>query len=934
MDQRKIDTLTAELAVRLEGRQKFGGLITNDYIERIVNEVVAEYRSLPDFELTDQESEGIKFKLGTMFNIMVGEGSITLNNPDIPRWFKAKKSEIEWSYWAAYRQMLVSQARSLDVLKENEKVIDDVLDFSGDPTVPGCWARKGLVMGNVQSGKTQNYLGLINKAIDAGYKVVILLGGHLNDLRRQTQERVDSGVVGRVSRHLINTRAGGAETIGVSKFRSSSKNVHTLTTTEGDFSSSFANSLGVNLTGLSEPAIFTVKKQTKVLENLYEWIKNHHLLEPEKGKKLDLPLLLIDDEADYASVNTKAHQDEVTKTNEFIRKLLTLFNRSTYVGYTATPFANIFIDPDTDDAAVNDDLFPRDFMVKIPVPENYVGQEHFFGAVPTGTVVIDDATGLMNLKSQDYISSIPESLMEAIRVFILNICVRTIRGNPHAHNTMMVNVSHLKSHQDRIASLISDYHAILSDAIESFSGLGVEEARKNSIMEAIEKTFLTKFGGKESYAEIFKELAKATTKVEVFAANQGGKELDYSKMEEWGLCAIVVGGHKLSRGLTLEGLTVSYFTRNSKAYDTLMQMCRWFGYRPGYTDLCKVYLPFESLRWYSFITLAIRDLYNELELMSKAEKRPSEFGLKVREHPGAMIITAKNKMSTAESIVRSQDLWGHTMRRFQFSNNIDTNKSNIETTENFIENCRRESDKEVVEQKSGSTIFENVSYHSVIEFIRKMVMPEDDVGNDALIKHLLDMEKNNLPKPHVCVINQSTSRASKWDGKLIDSEAAFIKKKISLGGIENITLFSRAMRDDGVNFKTSSVQLGNPDDEKLFLSDQSRIAVENGIKNAVSFHYLGSNDRNFPGIIIYPFAVCIKNQHEINSEGDQTARLGHGLNPTIGFTVSIPRPDNLKHLDKKALKKLMLETRHSYQINKVYQEQLAQIEMFESDIDE
>lgn len=935
MDQKKIDKLSAVLAIKLEATQSFGAEITKDYIDKLVNDVVVEYRSLPGFDLSDKESEGIKFKLGSMFNVMVGETAITLNNPDIPRWFKAKKTETDWSYWNSYRQMLISQARSLDVLKENEKVIDDVLDFSGDPKSPGPWARKGLVMGNVQSGKTQNYLGLINKAIDAGYKVVILLGGHLNDLRRQTQERVDSGVVGRVSRHLIDSRIGGAQTIGVSQFRDSSKNVHTFTTTEGDFSSKFANSLGVNLTGLSEPAIFTVKKQTKVLENLYKWIKEHHLLNPEKGLKLDLPMLLIDDEADYASVNTKAHQEEVTKTNEYIRKLITLFNRTTYVGYTATPFANIFIDPDTEDEAINDDLFPRDFMVKIPTPENYVGQEHFFGIKPKGVVNVDDCKMLTNLKSYDSIEYIPDSLKEAVRVFLINICVRTLRGSPHEHNTMLVNISHLKVHQDRVACLIAQYHETLKEAIESFSGLGVDGSRNNHVMHSIEKTFNARFEINESYEEVFFELQKAVEKIEVFSVNQGNKNLDYSKKDEWGMSVIVVGGHKLSRGLTLEGLTVSYFTRNSKAYDTLMQMCRWFGYRPGYVDLCRVYLPLESRRWYSFITLAIRELYNELELMSKAEKRPSEFGLKVRDHPGAMIITAKNKMSTAEPVVRSQELWGQVLRRFQFRNDLEINLKNIAVTESFIEVFRKQANLERVDKGTGSVIFQSVSYQAIIDYIKQMDMPEDDLGNEALIKHLTDMESSGLSLPHVCVINQQNSKYPKgWRKNLTTEEDQFINKKITLGGIENITLFRRTMKQDLDNFKTGAVQLGNPDDEKLFLDNSIRKAVKTERPNATSFHYMVPSERDFPGLIIYPFAVGIKTPYGETDENSFSITLGHGLSPTIGFTVSIPRPDNLKGMSQIELKKFVRETRHSYLTNKIFQEQLAQIEMFESDYDE
>lgn len=934
MDQRILGDLVSELAQRLDNKQKFGASITNEYIAEIVDYAIAEFRDLPNFQIEEMEVELIKFKLGSMFNIRVGEHAITLHNPDIPRWFEAKKLDIDWSYWNSYESMLVSQARSKEVLKENERVLDMVLDFSGDPTNPGPWSRKGLVMGNVQSGKTQNYLGLINKAVDAGYKIIILLGGHLNDLRKQTQERVDEGVVGRESKHLVKTQKIRPKSIGVGKFRDSSKNFHTFTTTEGDFSIKFANTLGVNLTGLSEPAIFTVKKNTKVMKNLYEWIRDHHLLNPAEGKRLDLPMLLIDDEADYASVNTKSHIDEVTATNEYIRNILSLFDRNTYVGYTATPFANIFIDPETADKAIHDDLFPKDFMVKIPVPENYVGQEYFFGPEPKGTNVISDCDNLLNLKSEDHIGHIPESLKEAVRAFLINIAIRGLRGEKYSHNTMLVNVSHLKVHQNRLEILIEQYRDQLKEAIEVFGGLGFEEARKNETLASIEDTYNTRFDVGETYQSVFSELKRAIG-VKVWAVNQGNRTLDYSLYQEFGLRVIVIGGHRLSRGLTLEGLSVSYFTRNSKAYDTLMQMCRWFGYRPRYTDLCKVYLPYESLHWYSFITASIGELYSELDLMSRSEKRPSEFGLKVRDHPGAMVITAKNKMSSAESEIRSQDLWGQIMRRFRFRKNRESNQANLIYTMEYIASLEsevRESDKRE-EKKTGAKIYSNVPYGTVIQYIENMDLPEDDVGNQALIRQLKSMSEENLSLPHVCIFNQKKTRKPHWQDKLTIDEQTFLKTPQEIEGL-SLNLAKRALKDDGAIYTTPKVQLGNPDDEKLFLSEDAIKSVLAEKKNAASFQYIAHEERDFPGLIIYLFGIGITTPYSAKKGDDYTAKLGFGCSPTVGFSVSLPRPEHLKGKDSNELKRILKNTRHSYLVNRVYQEQLSLLDLVEADEDE
>jgi hypothetical protein len=937
MNQKQLNDLIYELAQGLRNKQKFGAPITVKYIEGTVNKLVHDLEELPDFEIDESEIDIIKFRLGNMFNIKIGEQAITLSNPDIARWFDSKKSALDWKYWDAYKSMLESQARPLDVINATEEVIDKILDFSGDPTLKGVWSRKGLVMGNVQSGKTQNYIGLINKAIDSGYKIIIVLGGHLNDLRKQTQERVDEGVIGRESKHFVSARNKRAEPIGVGNFRGEAINVHTFTTTAGDFTKPFADSLGVTLTGLSDPAIFTVKKNTSILKSLYEWILEVHYLKPASGVKLDLPIMIIDDEADYASVNTKAHKDEVTRTNEYIRKLLTLFNRSTYIGYTATPFANIFIDPDSEDEAINDDLFPNDFMVKIPVPENYIGQDFYFKNKNSSTHFIDDHEALVGLKTESYISIIPNSLKEAIRGFYLIIAIRYLRGDKTSHNTMLVNVSHLKQHQDRLEFLIAEYHSSIEDALETYSGLGVKEANKIPILKELYTSFENSFEVDipEEYGDIFSLLTLAVGKTKVWAVNQGknSQVLDYSKFEEYGLCAIVIGGHKLSRGLTLEGLSVSYFTRNSKAYDTLMQMCRWFGYRPRYADLCRVYLPFESFHWYSFISTAIRELYGELDQMSKAEKRPSEFGLKVRDHPGAMIITARNKMNAAKSEIRSQDLWGQVLRRFRFRKNEEINKKNIKYSNEFINRINITCGSQSYSRDFDSAVYSDVPYAEVIRFIENIDLPEDEVGNKALIKHLKEMEKSKLKEFKVTIYNQYGSSKFEPEGDLTADDYEFLDGKYSFGS-QSITLPKRTMKSDGMVYSYPSVQLGNPDDEKLFLSESEIGRIKKEKNNAISFDYICSPERDFPGLIIYLFAVRIRTPFTKTESVDSIYSLGYEREAALGYTVSLPRTANYSGKSAKELKSLIRQTRHSYQVNKVYSEQLKVIDLAEGEADE
>jgi hypothetical protein len=362
-----------------------------------------------------------------------------------------------------------------------------------------------------------------------------------------------------------------------------------------------------------------------------------------------------------------------------------------------------------------------------------------------------------------------------------------------------------------------------------------------------------------------------------------------------------------------------------------MQMCRWFGYRPKYADLCRVFLPQDSIDWYSFISDAIRELYQELALMSIREQTPSEFGLKVREHPGAMVITAKNKMGIAESEIRSQDLWGQIQRRFRFRADAEINRLNLEFTKSYIQKLTDQksgTDDIHEDQKSGAWIYSNVQYDDIIEYVERMELPEDDLGDVVLIDHLRKMRDSGLELPRVVLFNQRGSRVPKWEkNELSEPERAFINEEFCFSDQIKLALPKRLMNVSSDIFKVSSVSLGNPDDEKLFLKDTERDLVKNAIKEkfdraAVSFDYLCSDDRGYPGLIIYNFGVAVRKQ------GEKKATLGHGKMPTVGYTISLPRSESLKGMTKKEIDILIRKTKHSYQVNKVHM-QLQKLSAYE-----
>ena len=891
--------------------------------------------------VTDLDRERLLKQVSDNYSSTIGERIVVVANKDAPRWLDAKKHEFSWDHWKAYRKMLESQGRSENIIDDNEEVINAILDYSGDPRTRGSWARKGLVMGNVQSGKTQNYLGLINKAIDAGYKTIIVLGGHLNELRMQTQERIDEGVLGAPSRHIVDNNSGQLGPIGVGLWHKNS--ITPATTTIGDFNKNFADRFGVKLDQGSQ-VVFTIKKHTGVMGTLIDWIEKQHYLNPSEQKVLDQPLLLIDDEADYASINTKSHKNEVTLTNDLIRKLLSLFSKSTYVAYTATPFANIFIDPDEKSYSEYDDLFPSDFLVKMQIPREYMGQDFFFGEdalrdksnATSPIIEIDDHEHIYELKNKDEVNyELPESLKDAIRAFIIVIAVRTIRGEGNSHNTMLVNVTHLSKHQNRLEVLIEEYKTSLFEALSAYGPLGISQARNSEVLLSLENTYNNKFLISESYDSILNILAGNQRRdLSVWALNQSQKPserhiLNYSSHQEYGLNVVAIGGHKLSRGLTLEGLSISYFARNSKAYDTLMQMCRWFGYRPSYKYLCKVYLPEESISWYSFIAGTIRELYGELELMASREERPKDFGLKVREHPGAMIVSAKNKIGAGTSEIRYQDLWGQTQRRFKFYEDPIRNSSNIEYAKMFLEDLlNRPHDTPNTDDPTGPVLIENVSYESVIEFIKAIDLPEDDLGNKALINQLHKMEKAGLSLPKVLLFNQPSSRSTSWFDALDDDDKDFMKTPYDVAG-HKITLPRRQMPLKRGIYRVSSVHLGNSDDEKLFLTDEQRIVISDVKKGAVDHDYIAAEPRDFVGLKIYFFAIAKKVEDGV--EG--LPGLIHGQEATLGYTISFPRSEKLMGKTPKEMKALIKSTRWSYLLNKVHSrnQELAAYEDWEDE---
>ena len=501
------------------------------------------------------------------------------------------------------------------------------------------------MVGEVQSGKTSNYIELVCKAADAGYKFFVILTGTTNSLRAQTQLRFDEGFLGWDTRLNLaldssNKRVGVGTLLGEHLRRAIPS---TDATETGDFNRQIANRFNVRLGG--DPVIMVVKKNGSVLRNLTRWARSLH--SPSTGEPvLDIPTLVIDDEADFASVNTRpvgpGDDEDPTVINRRIRDLLRAFDKSVYIGYTATPFANIFIHPDQDQASFGQDLFPRDFLINLPVPSNHMGPTRVFGLpedpdddtessppLPVVRSVSDSELHIPGVHKSDLaVDRLPDSLTRSIRAFIIVCAARAARGQQAQHNSMLVHVTRFVSVQNRIADLVRAEIRDLQDRIRYGDGDSpnpITDELRLMWQEGFVPTTLAVRNLHPDLAaacddlpwgEVRPHLVNSSQKIQVKVINGAARDaLDYWDHPE-GLSAIAIGGDKLSRGLTLEGLSVSYYLRASRMYDTLLQMGRWFGYRPGYVDLCRLYTTDELREFYSHITMATEELRQEFDLMA------------------------------------------------------------------------------------------------------------------------------------------------------------------------------------------------------------------------------------------------------------------------------------------------------------------------------
>ncbi len=690
----KIEQVVLHIYAHLSGK-----ISSHEDLEHIVKTQIMKMDILKD--LTNDEIEEAIYRYEARYGSRTFEPGITITeHKGSDTWLlkkKRKMSASEHKYQQRYEQYLIYNHYGDDAKESIIKEAEKVLSLCADPN--SNEKTRGLVMGDVQSGKTSNYLALANLACDYGYKIILILAGMTDSLRIQTQDRVDEGLIGAVSSTIGHNDM--IKYVGVGTYGIGGHYAVPFTTEIVDFTPA-----NCTANDLNKPQILVVKKNKRVLEAVKKWLK------PGQAYVSGRNILIIDDECDNASVNTKSsatteEQEDPSTINKLIRDIYNNFECASYVGYTATPFANIFINPEK--IVGFDDLFPSDFIHRLKsTNEIYFGIDKVFRENRKHIKILNENEQFFipaKHKANLEIWQLPDSLKNAICVFLIANCVRTFRGDKSKHRSMMINVSAYNPVQEQLLGLVERYVSILLDAISQYDKYDTARFIKHNELRRIfeiysrDPLFNTPISAKNtntikeelSFEKLKGILYEEISKFRVVVINskrKGDQRFKYKDYKETGARVIAIGGFVLSRGLTLEGLMTSYYSRNSVAYDTLLQMCRWFGYRLGYEDLCTIYMSQNNYDCFCAVVDALDNLDSQLEVMQVQGATPKDFGLMVMESPDTLetnlLITARNKLRNSVEIIKGLNYSGVDIDTSKLYQSIECNRSNLVAVQNFV----------------------------------------------------------------------------------------------------------------------------------------------------------------------------------------------------------------------------------------------------------
>ena len=618
-------------------------------------------------------------------------------------WYEGPNLKLD-RFWPPVREAIATDLGE-GALEKIDESSNQVIAGAGMPSIDKLRTR-GLVVGFVQSGKTTNFLSVIAKAADEGYRLIVVLAGMTNSLREQTQERLEKSLTSYTQKDwTVHTQIG-------EDFR--------------------PNKNGYKLTNDDERQLVVIKKNGSRLRKLTKWLDDI----ARKEGRLTAPILVIDDEADQASVNVMTSAKEKNRRSAINAQIGALLARprTSYIAYTATPFANILIDPNDES-----DLYPENFITVLPRPEGYFGAAQLFGrdAVigedpseigdKSLTVIRDipphdvDEVRPPSKGIESWTPGLPDSLRDAVRWFLLATAARHVRRQGSKHSSMLVHSSpRVLAHQqmaDVVQDAVNDFSRSMNDPhfaqeLEEFWD------RENSIQQQNPEY------RNVSFEDVWGAIRTVLDEVQFIVDNgQSDERLDYTSGPQ---TVIAVGGNTLSRGLTLEGLVCSYFARVSRTYDTLLQMGRWFGFRHGYEDLVRIWMTPQLAEWYKDLATVEEDLRRDLGRYSSDGLTPARFRAKIRLHP-AMQVTSAAKMrnhkkaSMSFSGARAQTIVFH-------EKDVDFLRQNIDTTRTFLSGLRNTAGDGRYRDANGSTVFTGLSNQQVLNFLKDYQFVEDVEG--------------------------------------------------------------------------------------------------------------------------------------------------------------------------------------------------------------
>lgn len=858
--------------------------------------VIKLCRDDKDFEYTLNE---VVFRYERNIGVKTFDPDVLVADPASDIWFTSEHDS-ERPYFERYRAYLRLSGWDSDVIDNLEQNCERMLSRCANPN--GALAavdskKRGMVMGDVQAGKTANYLGLINMACDYGYHVIVLLAGLTNSLRKQTQDRVDMGFIGAYSNSI---GSGTITYVGVGEATHQHYAVP-LTNTDWDFKKFIQKNTNFQATDSNKPVILVIKKNASVLKSVYDWLQPGDQISGNS-------ILIVDDEADNASPNTKKPEYDPSAVNRRIRDIYNKFPIASYIGFTATPFANIFINPyDINDE--DQDLFPHDFIVQLNAPDYYFGGDSVFP--PGGS--IPPVIRILNTEEQNFISvkhrkdlvvvALPESLKEAVLSFLLNNVIRTLRGDKNKHRSMMINVTALNDPQENISDAVKAYLSQLLNIIEQDAYKSEQDFIRNAEMNKLHRLYTSgDENGTDFYAPIRDDYAWVDIQHNLYAEIKlfettiinnrytGDFRYDYNEHSDIGSRVIVIGGFVLSRGLTLEGLCVSYYSRSATAYDTWLQMCRWFGYRPHYQDLCRIYMSQASIDCFGSVLDAVRDLKEQFREMKLQGKKPDDFGLMVKESPATLetnlLITARNKMRNTQVIEHYVNYGGVYADTSKLFKDAEKNRKNHLLVNEFI---ALQAEKGIrFSDIAGRFMISCVSKEDVAALILKITIPSGRGVNqrfDCINLSTYTAESNNFPEWDVVIATGSSEKFLQVQGKeLHAAERTFRlgtsdENYIRIGG-QNNRIVDPGIFNSGVTIE--------PGQRKEILTQKKSPNADKPTEQLTAKDWLKLRER--PLLAIYYIDLKINDAKLSLADRDRYVAVKEvfGSDLLLGFAVGFP----------------------------------------------